>query len=169
MTLLRDLESDEFETATVGDYPVAATDRWLVLLDSGQPFCSLSPGSVLDAATPRPPIIVAPAKMDLHDALASPAFAQAADVGALVLVEEQRIVGVWGAPRLETNISRGVVPTRGGSQLPGVIGDIPLIVRSCTYREPREICATVDSFPSKPFPMPSCRNERHLSAHTFGW
>jgi hypothetical protein len=168
MARLRDLGSDEFETTAAGDYPVAATDRWLVLLDSGQPFCSLSPGSVLDAATPRPPIIVAPADLDLRAALASPAFAQAEDVSAVVLVEEQRVVGVWGGPRLQTIISRGVVPTRGGSQLPGKI-TIPLIVRSCTYRELQAICATVDSFPSKPFPMPSCRNEHRLSAHTFGW
>jgi hypothetical protein len=168
MARLRDLGSDEFEIAAAGDYPVAARDRWLVLLDGGRPFCSLSPGSVLDATTPRPPIIVASADLDLGAALASPAFAQAGDVSAVVLVEEQRVVGVWGGPRLETIVSRGVVPTRGGSQLPGKI-KIPLIVRSCTYRELRAICATVDSFPSKPFPMPSCRNEHHLSAHTFGW
>ncbi len=169
MARLRDLGSDEFEIAATGDYPVAARDRWLILLDSGQPFCSLSPGSVLDAATPPPPIIVASANLDLRAALASPAFAQARDVSAVVLVEEQRVVGVWGGPRLETIVSRGVVPSRGGSQLPGEIDDIPLIVRSCTYRELRAICATVDSFRSKPFPMPSCRNDHHLSAHTFGW
>ena len=145
MARLRDLGSDEFEIAAAGDYPVAARDRWLVLLDSGQPFCSLSPGSVLDATTPRPPIIVASADLDLGAALASPAFAQAGDVSAVVLVEEQRVVGVWGGPRLET-IKRGVVPTRGGSELPGETS--PAIVRSCTYGELQAICATVDSFPS---------------------
>ncbi len=111
MARLRDLGSDEFEIAATGDYPVAARDRWLILLDSGQPFCSLSPGSVLDAATPPPPIIVASANLDLRAALASPAFAQARDVSAVVLVEEQRVVGVWGGPRLETIVSRGVVPS----------------------------------------------------------
>lgn len=168
MAQLYDLGSEEFETATAGDIPIAARDRWLVLLDGGQPVGALSPGSVLDATTSPAPIIVASASLDLGVALASPAFAQAGDVSAVVLVGEQRVVGVWGGPRLEMAVKRGLIPTRGGPVLPGV-PQVPWIARSCTYRELGAICATSESFPSKPFPMPSCRNNHHLSAHVFGW
>ena len=168
MAQLRDLGSEEFETAAAGDFPIAARDRWLVLMDGGQPFGALSPGSVLDGTTSPAPIIVAPASLDLDVALASPVFAQVGDVSAVVLVEEQRVVGVWGGPRLEMAVKRGLVPTRGGSVLPGV-PQIPCFARSCTYREQGTICATAESFASKPFPMPSCRNDHHLSAHVFGW
>jgi len=168
MAQLRDLASEEFETAVTSDFPVAAGDRWLVLLDEGEPVCALSPGSVLDATAPPPAIIVAPASLDLNAALATPPFAQADDVSAVVLVDEQRVVAVWAGPGLEMAVRHGPVATRGGPILPGV-PQIPLIVRSCTYRELGTICASVSSFASKPFPMPSCRNHRHLTAHDFGW
>ena len=115
-----------------------------------------------------PPIIVAPADLGLNAALTSAAFAQAGDVNAVVLVEEQGVVGVWGGPSLATVLSQGPRATRGGSQLPG-LPQIPLIVRSCTYLERGTVCATVSSFVKKPFPMPSCLNQHHLSAHLFGW
>jgi hypothetical protein len=168
MAQLRDLGSEEFETAVAGDFPVKATDCWLVLIDSGKPVSALPPGSVLATTTPFPPIIVASANLDLGAALASPAFAQTEDIRAVVLVEEQRVIGVWGGPRLKMVIARGLVPSRGGPVLPGV-PQIPWIVRSCSYREVEAICATVESFPSKPFPMPNCRNDHQLSAHVFDW
>jgi hypothetical protein len=168
MAQLRDLGTEEFETVAAGDFPVAATDSWLVLLDGGQPVGALSPGSALDGTTLPAPIIVAPARLDLGVALPSPAFAQAREVSAVVLVEDQRVVGVWGGPRLEMAINRKLFPTRGGPVLPGV-PQVPWIVRYCSYREGAKICATAESFPSKPFPMPSCRNDHHLSAHVFGW
>lgn len=86
----------------------------------------------------------------------------------MVLVDEQRIVGVWSGPSLEMAVRQGPVVTRGGPILPGV-PQIPLIVRSCSYRELGTVCAAVSSFARKPFPMPRCRNDRHLSAHDFGW
>lgn len=52
MAQLRDHASEEFETAVTSDFPVAAGDRWLVLLDEGEPIGALAPGSVLDATTP---------------------------------------------------------------------------------------------------------------------
>jgi hypothetical protein len=168
MAQLRDLASEEFETAVTSDSPVAAGNRWLVLLDDGEPVGALSPGSLLDATDPPPAIIVAPASLDLNAALATPPFAQVNDVSAVVLVDEQRVVGVWAGPSLEMAVRQERVVTRGGPILPGV-PQIPLIVRSCTYRELGTICATVSSFASKPFPMPSCRNDRHLTAHDFSW
>ncbi len=168
MAQLRDLGSEEFETA-VGDLPVAAGDRWLVLLDrEGRPVSALEPGAALDVSTPPPPIIVAPPDLGLNTALTSAAFAQAGDVTAVVLVEEQEVVGVWGGPSLATVLKQGPRVTRGGSALPG-LPQIPLIVRSCIYLERGTLCATVSSFVKKPFPMPSCANQRHLSAHLFGW
>lgn len=168
MTLLRDLGSEDFETAA-SDSPVAAGDSWLVLLDrEGRPVSALEPGAELDVSMRPPPIIVAPADLGLNAALTSAAFAQAGDVNAVVLVEEQGVVGVWGGPSLATVLSQGPRATRGGSQLPG-LPQIPLIVRSCTYLERGTVCATVSSFVKKPFPMPSCLNQHHLSAHLFGW
>jgi hypothetical protein len=169
MAQLRDLASEEFETTAAGDLPVAAGDRWLVLLDGGQPVCALRPGSVLDSATPPPAIIVAPAGLNLDTALASDAFAEALDVAAVVLFDEQGVVGVWSGDSLTTAVKQGPRVTRGWqSVLPGP-PQIPLIVRSCTYRELGTTCATVSSFASKPYPMPSCRNDHLLSAHDFGW
>jgi hypothetical protein len=168
MTLLRDLGSEEFETA-VGDLPVAAGDSWLVLLDrDGRPVSAIEPGAELDVSTPPPPIIVAPAGLGLNTALTSAAFTQARDVNAVVLVEEQGVVGVWGGRSLATVLTQGPRATRGGSELPGV-PQIPLIVRSCVYLERGTLCATVSSFVKKPLPMPSCPNQHHLSAHLFGW
>jgi hypothetical protein len=168
MAQLRDLGSEEFETTAAGDFPVEATDRWLVLMNGGKPVGVLSPGSVLTARTALPPIIVASANLDLGAALASPAFAQTEDIRAVVLVEDKQVIGVWGGPRLKMVIGRGLVPSRGGPVLPGV-PQIPWIVRSCGYPEAEAICATVESFSSKPFPMPNCRNDYQLSAHIFAW
>lgn len=168
MALLHDLGSAHFETVT-GDPPVAAGEAWLVLLDrAGRPVSAVEPGAELDVSTPPPPIIVAPAGLDLNTALTSTAFAQVGDVNAVVLVDGQEIVGVWGGPSLATALKQGPRATRGGSQLPG-LPQIPMIVRSCTYLERGTVCATVSSFVKKPFPMPDCHNQHHLSAHLFGW
>ena len=169
MALLRDMGSEEFETAA-GDPPFSAGDRWLVLLDSGgRPVSALEPRAELDAATPPPPIIVAPPGLDVNIALTSAAFAEANDVSAVVLVAEDRVVGVWGGPSLVRALKQGPRVTRGGPVLPGVPQQIPLMTRSCTYLERGTLCGTQSSFVKKPFPMPNCRNDRNLSAHPFGW
>jgi len=169
MALLRDLGSEEFETAAVGP-PVSAGDRWLVLLDSdGRPVSALEPGAELDAATPPPPIIVASPGLAVNTALTSTAFAQADEVNAVVLVAEEGVVGVWGGPSLAMALKQGPHVTRGGPVLPGVPQQIPLMQRSCTYLEHGTLCGTQASFVKKPFPMPNCRNDHNLSAHPFGW
>lgn len=168
MALLRDLGSVDFETVA-GDPPVAAGEVWLVLLDrAGRPVSAVPPGAELDTITPPPPIIVAPANLDLNTALTSSAFAQVGDVNAVILVEENGIVGVWGGPSLAAALKQGPRATRSGSQLPG-LPQIPVIVRSCSYLEHGMVCATVSSFVKKPFPMPDCPNQHHLLAHLFGW
>jgi hypothetical protein len=167
MAPLRDQELTEYRTAAVDERPVAAGTRWLVLLKEGQPIGALSPGSVLDNAAP-PAIIVAPAGLDLDTALASDAFADAPDVNAVVLVEEGGVAGVWSGQSLAMAVLRGPSRSTGAPVLPGP-PQIPLIVRSCAFRELGASCATVSSFASKPFPMPACRNDRHLSAHDFAW
>jgi hypothetical protein len=168
MARLRDLVSREFETAA-GDISTGASDRSLVLVDQrGDPISVLAPGAVLDPATPRPPIMVAPADLDLNTPLAAAAFAQAGDISAVVAVDEHGIVGVWSGPSLEKALEQGLPVTRGGHVLPGP-PQIPLVVRSCRYLEHGTRCKTVSAFVNKPFPMPGCRNDHNLSAHQFGW
>ena len=168
MVTLRDQRLSDHVVADTSDLPVVARDRWIVLLDGNRPVSAIAPATALDAASPAPAIIVAPADLDLDAALASDAFAEAADVSAVVLVDDEDIVGVWSGSSLANAVMRG--PTRGiiGSVLPGA-PTIPLIVRSCTFTENGAICATSSSFASKPFPMPACPNARHLSAHDFHW
>jgi hypothetical protein len=168
MATLRDLRLSDYVVADASDLPVAARDRWVVLLDGDRPVSAIAPGTALDAGTPVPAVIVAPADLDLNAALSSDAFADAADVSAVVVVDGGTIVGVWGGQSLANTVMQG--PTRGIAEtvLPGAPA-IPLIVRSCTFTENGTVCATSLSFPSKPFPMPACPNARHLSAHGFHW
>ena len=165
---LRDLELSDFVVADASNLPVVPPDRWIVLVDSNRPVSALAPAARLDPAAPLPAIIVAPADLDLDAALASDAFAEAAGVSAVVLVDGEAVVGVWGGPSLANAVVRG--PARGvpRSVLPET-PTIPVIVRSCTFTEGGAICASSSSFPGKPFPMPACPNPRHLSAHDFNW
>jgi hypothetical protein len=168
MTTLRDQRLSDFVLADASDLPVVPPDRWIVLMDGNRPVRAIAPATRLDPAAPAPAIIVAPADLDLNDALASGAFAEAADVSAVVLVDGEAVVGVWGGPGLANAVTQG--PTRDifESVLPGAPA-IPLIVRSCRFTEGGTICATPSSFTSKPFPMPACPNARQLSAHDFHW
>jgi len=168
MITLRNQLLSDYEVADASDLPVVAHDRWIVLLDGNRPVTAIAPDTTLDATTPAPAIIVAPANLDLNIALSSDAFAEAFDVNAVVLVDGDAVVGVWSGPSLANAMMQG--PTRGVFEtvLPGAPA-IPLIIRSCTFTENGTTCATSSSFTSKPFPMPACPNARHLSAHDFGW
>ena len=170
MVMLRDQDLAEYRTAQLAQSPVAAAgDRWLVLLDGDRPVCAIAPGTTLDPRDPLPPIIVAPDDMEVNAALASDAFAEASDVNAVVLIGRQGVIGVWGGSSLATAVLLG--PFRGSfgsSVLPGP-PQIPLIVRSCAFRDQGTLCATVSSFTSKPFPMPPCPNQNQLAAHDFAW
>jgi hypothetical protein len=167
MNTLRNQLLSDFAMADVADLPVVPPDRWIVLVDGNRPVTAIAPATRLDPTAPTPAIIVAPADLDLNAALSSAAFTDAADVSAVVLVDGDAVVGVWGGPSLANAMMQG--PTRGiGSVLPGAPA-IPLIVRSCTFTESGTICATSSSFTSKPFPMPACRNARQLSTHDFHW
>jgi len=168
VALLRDQELAGFRTRAAGEPIIAASDHWLVLLDGGRPVSALPPGLTLDSVTAPPPIIVAPADLDLDTALASDAFADADDAEAVVLVEDGGIAGVWSGPSLSMAVLQGPARSAAAAVLPGS-PQIPLIVRSCAFREGGRICATVSSFASKPFPMPGCRNDRQLTAHAFAW
>jgi len=167
MATLRDQRLSDFVVADAGNLPVVPPDRWIVLVDGNRPVSAIAPATRLDPAGPVPAIIVAPADLDLDAVLASDAFAEAADVSAVVLVDAGTIVGVWGGPSLANAVAQR--PARvPGSVRPGTSA-IPVIVRSCTFTEGGTICASSSSFPSKPFPMPACPNARHLSAHDFNW
>ena len=170
MALLRDQDLAEYRTAQLAESPVAtAGDRWLVLLDGDRPVCAIAPGTTLDSRGTLPPIIVAPDDMDVDAALASDALTEATDVTAVVLVGRQGVTGVWGGPSLDMALLLG--PSRGffgSSVLPGP-PQIPLIVRSCAFRDRGTLCGTVSSFASKPFPMLPCPNRSQLAAHDFGW
>jgi hypothetical protein len=167
LVALRDLELSDFVVADASNLPVVPPDRWIVLVDSNRPVSALAPAARLDPAAPLPAIIVAPADLDLDAALASDAFAEAAGVSAVVLVDGEAVVGVWGGPSLACAVRGG--PARGVGPVLPATPTIPLIVRSCAFIENGALCATSASFPSKPFPMPSCPNARHLRPHDFRW
>ena len=168
MATLRDQRLSDFVVVDASNLRVVPPDRWIVLVDDNRPVSAIAPATRLDPARPVPAIIVAPADLDVDAALASEAFAEAADVSAVVLVDAGTVVGVWGGPSLANAVVKG--PARGvpGSVLPGAPA-IPVIVRSCTFTEGGTLCASPSSFPGKPSPMPACPNARHLSAHDFHW
>jgi len=168
MAALRDQRLSDFVVAGASNLPVVPPDRWIVLVDGNRPVSAIAPATRLDPAGPAPAIIVAPADLDLNDALASEAFAEAANVSAVVLVDAGTVVGAWGGPSLANAVAQGPAREVPGSVLPGTPA-IPVIVRSCTFTEGGTICATSSSFPGKPFPMPACPNARHLSALDFHW
>src|SRR6516225_6309367 len=157
MATLRDQWLSDFVVADAGNLPVVPPDRWIVLVDGNHPVSAIAPATRPDPAGPVPAIIVAPADLDVDAALASDAFAEAADVGAVVLVDAGTVVGVWGGPSLATAVAQG--PARGvrGPVLPGTPTS-PVIVRSCAFTEGGTICASPSSFPGKPNPMPACPN-----------
>jgi hypothetical protein len=179
MATLRDLGSEPFESVLAGGQPVTAPDdRWVVLVGEAGPVTAVPPGTSLADGDRLPGVLVAAADLDLADALESDAFAQFADVTALVLTEpdedrpgELRIAGVVGGLMLARVMLRG--PVRGvfgpgGSVLPGPPA-IPLITRSCGYLDGGGMCATPMSFASRPVAMPACPNQRGLATHQFGW
>jgi hypothetical protein len=168
MAMLRDQDLAEYRTAPIGELPVNAGDRWLVLLDGDLPVCAIPPGETLDPQAPRPAIIVAPDRLDLNAAFASDAFAEVLNVNAVVLVGEGRVTGVWDGSSLTVAGMAGPLRSLAASVLPGP-SQIPLIVRSCAYHESGSVCWTPSSFASKPFPMPPCRNARQLTVHDFVW
>ncbi len=168
MATLRDLELASFITAANGRGLVEASDHWIVLLDDGKPVSAIPPGTTLPDGTPPPGIIVAAARLDLGDALGSAAFAEVADVSAVVLTDGDEIVGVLAGAALVRAVLQGIPRGDSGPVLPGP-PTIPWISRSCSFTEHHTTCATVSSFASKPYPMPSCRNERGLTAHLFHW
>jgi hypothetical protein len=168
MATLRDLELASFVTATSGRRLTGASDHWIVLLDDGKPVSAIPPGTTLPDGTRPPGIIVAAAGLGLGDALSSAAFAEVADVSAVVLTDGDEIVGVLAGPALVGAVLQGAPRGDSGPVLPGP-PTIPWISRSCGFTEHQTICATVSSFASRPYPMPSCRNERRLTAHLFHW
>jgi hypothetical protein len=179
MTTLRDLGSEPFESAPAGAGPVTAPDdRWVVLAGEAGPVSAIRPGTALADGERPPGVLVAPADMDLADALESDAFEQFADVTALVLIEpdedragEPRVAGVVSGLTLARMMLRG--PVRGvlgisGPVLPGA-PRIPLIARSCGYLETGTTCGTPMKFRARPPVLPGCPNQRSLAAHQFGW
>ena len=168
MATLIDQDLAPYVTAASSERPVEATDRWVVLVDRGAPVSAIAPGTMLAAGVRSPAIIVAAATLDLSVALTSAAFAEVADVSAVVLTDETGIAGVWPGPALARTQSQ--VQSRGflGPVLPGP-PTIPLISRSCGFTDQGTLCGTVCSFASKPYPMPSCRNDGGLGAHLFHW
>jgi len=168
MAALRDQRLSDFVVADASNLQVVPPDRWIVLVDGDRPVSAIAPVTRLDPAGPVPAIIVAPADLDVDAALASEAFAEAADVSAVVLVDAGTVVGVWGGPSLANAVAQGPAGGVRGSVLPGTPMS-PVIVRSCTFTEGGTICASWSSFPGKPSAMPACPNARHLSAHDFHW
>ena len=107
MATLRDQRLSDFVVADASNLPVVPPDRWIVLVDDNRPVSAIAPATRLDPARPVPAIIVAPADLDVDAALASEAFAEAADVSAVVLVDGGTVVGVWGGPSLANAAAQG--------------------------------------------------------------
>jgi hypothetical protein len=175
MATLGDLGPEPFEVAPAGEAPVTApAGRWLVLVGDDGPVSAIPPGATLDAGARPPGIVVARADLNLAVVLRSEAFAQLTGVSGLVLSEpagdtgEREIAGVVSVSTLVRVIQRGTTRTITGPELPGV-ADIPWISRSCGFTAGGVLCATSMPFLSQPYPMPPCRNERHLTAHSFVW
>jgi hypothetical protein len=181
MATLGDLGPQPFAVAPAGEAPVTApADRWLVLVGNDGPVSALPPGATLGAGARPPGIVVAGTHLDLAAVLRSEAFKQLTGVSGLVLVEpasdtsepsdssDHRIAGVVSVASLVRVIQRGTTRSITGTELPGV-ADIPWISRSCGFTAGGVLCATSMPFLSQPYPMPACRNERHLTAHSFVW
>lgn len=179
MPTLRDLGSEPFESVPAGAGQVTAPDdRWVVLAGEAGPVSAIPPGTALEDGDRLPGVLVAAADMDLANALESDAFEQFADVTALILTEpdeqragQPRVAGVVSGLTLARVMLRG--PVRGtfgsgGSVLPGPPA-IPLIARSCGYRETRTTCGQPMSFRARPAVLPGCPNQRGLAAHQFDW
>jgi hypothetical protein len=169
---LRDLGLQPFETAPVGLRRASSPDRWVVLVGvDGRPASALPPGTTLDDGAVPPAVIVAPADLSQGAAYSSTAFAEAAHVTALVLVESgdaREVAGVVSGPGLERAMMRGVMRGGSGPVLPGPPA-VPWISRSCGYAEGRTICSTSMTFPKRPAGMPSCGNLLRLATHQFVW
>jgi hypothetical protein len=168
MARLRDQGLSDYVVTDAGDLPVVAHDRWTVLLDGNRPVSAIGPATALTAEMPLPAIIVAAADLDLDAALASDAFAEVAEVSAVVLVDDGGVAGVWSGASLANAVMQGPARAVRGAVLPGAPA-IPLIIRTCTFTENGTSCATSSAFASKPFPMPPCPNAQQLSAHDFHW
>ena len=186
MATLRDLGSEPFDSVPFDSVPAgggpvtAPDDRWVVLAGAAGPVGAIEPGTALADGDRLPGVLVAPADMDLAEALESDAFEQFADVTALILTEpdpdlagELRVAGVVSGPTLARRMLRG--PVRGlfgfgvgGPVLPGPPA-IPLIARSCGYLEAGTTCGTPMSFRARPAVPPGCPNQRGLAAHQFDW
>ena len=184
MATLRDLGSEPFDSVLLDNVsarggPVTAPDdQWVILVGDAGPVSAIPPGTTLAEGDRLPVVLVAPADMDLAEALESDAFGQFADVTALVLIDtdaaragELRVAGVVSGLTLTRVMLRG--PVRGlfglgGPVLPGPPA-IPLIIRSCGYLEAGTTCGTPMSFRARPAVPPACPNLRGQAAHPFDW
>jgi hypothetical protein len=169
MPRLRDQELAEFITVSAAERPAGAAAVWTVVVADGAPVSAIAPGAVVPPGAALPPVVVAAADLDVNAALTSAAFADIGDVGAVVVTDGEQVTGVWAGRPLAEAVLRGPVRSvfRGG--LPGPPATVPLIVRWCGYTEAGTACGTTEEFTVKPFPMPACRNDQGLAAHTFVW
>jgi hypothetical protein len=172
MATLRDLGLQAFDTAPASVRRALSLDRWLVLVGAdGKPASALPPGTTLEDGAALPAVIVAPADLGQGTAYSLPAFAEAADVAALVLVEAgdgREVAGVVSGPGLVRAMRRGAVKGGSGPVLPGPPA-VPWISRSCGYTEGGTTCSTAITFPARPAVMPSCGNLLGLAEHQFAW
>jgi len=172
MATLRDLRLQAFDTASAGVRRAPSPDRWVVLVGAdGKPASALPPGTTLEDDAPLPAVIVALADLSQGMAYSLPAFAEAADVAALVLVEAgdgSEVAGVVSGPGLVRAMRRGAMRGGSGPVLPGPPA-VPWISRSCGYTEGGTTCSTTMTFAAPPAAMPSCGNLLGLAAHQFIW
>jgi hypothetical protein len=177
MATLRDLgpepfEVEPFEVTAAGIRAVAAPrDRWIVLVEAGEPVTAVAPGTVLAGGAQPPEIIVAVADLGQGIAYSSAAFEEHASVSALVLTEgaaRDEIAGVIDGAVMRRAIARGALRGSSDTVLPGPSA-IPVISRSCGFFDGAVLCATMMTFQTRPAVMPACPNSRGMAAHQFRW
>jgi hypothetical protein len=126
------------------------------------------PEAVLNSGLELPSFAVADAATPLDVALASAALSELDEDGAVVVLDGDRVLGVWAGLDLATALMRGISRQATDAGLPGEIS-VPLIRKACRYGQNGVCCAQPLTFTEKPPVMPDCPNVRGLTPHPFGW
>jgi hypothetical protein len=176
--VLRDRMSGRYDeigaTARLGD--VASAADWHVIVDdSGTVLGAISrddishhsPEDTALTTLRSAPAVIADAETPVDALLESPAF-QTTAPNAVIAVDGDTVVGIWGGADLGVEVAN--YSSRFGDDwtLPGRI-KIPLVTRVCTHESGGRTCTGSLSFEEKPSVLPQCPDPDDLGAHEFGW
>lgn len=155
--------------------------RWAVVMDrtigrpiavvpppSREQIAELNPHESLRVAAPGSDFLVADVTMTFRSVLAQAEEFELLEHTAVLIVNMKAsvLVGLSSVGQVRSDFSN--VPVLGVTTLPGR-PHIPALVRRCTYRESQVGCPHTETFQTKPFVMPQCRNPLQLNSHLFHW